>query len=66
MIPTARRTLVTIGGSRFWEPNRDGSDDAAVLALLEARLIQPITQSHLQGYALTPAGYLLWLHPSRD
>lgn len=66
MTPAERRTLVAIGGSRFWEPNKDGSDDTAVLALLKAGLIQPIAQSHLQGYALTPAGYLLWLHPSRD
>ncbi len=66
MTPTERRTLVAIGGSLFWEPNKDGSDAADVLALLSAGLIQPIVQSHLQGYALTPAGYLLWLHPSRD
>lgn len=66
MTPTARRTMVAIGGSRFWDPNRDGSDDADVLALLAAGLIRSITQSHLQGYALTRAGYLLLLHPSRD
>lgn len=44
MTPTARRTLVAIGGSRFWEPNRDGSDDADVLAS-EVRRIYGITRA---------------------
>ncbi len=62
MTPTERRTLVAIGGSLFWEPNKDGSDAADVLALLSAGLIQPIVQSHLQGYALTPARFA-WGNP---
>jgi len=50
-----------IAGSLFWQP-KDG-DEPAIGYLLAAGLIQPIRQGKLNGYALTPAGYVRWMGP---
>jgi len=50
-----------IAGSLFWQPKP--ADEAAVESLLSAGVIQPIRQGKLNGYALTPAGYVRWLMP---
>ena len=50
-----------IAGSLFWQPTP--GDDPAIGCLLAAGLIQPIRQGKLNGYALTPAGYVLWMGP---
>ncbi len=50
-----------IAGSLFWQPAP--GDESAIGYLLAAGLIQPIRQGKLNGYALTPAGYVLWMGP---
>ena len=50
-----------IPGSLFWQPAP--GDESAIGYLLAAGLIQPIRQGKLNGYALTPAGYVLWMGP---
>jgi len=50
-----------IAGSLFWQPAP--GDESAIGYLLAAGLIQPIRQGKLNGYALTPAGYGLWMGP---
>lgn len=61
MKPRERNVLMAVGGSRFYEPARDGSDASALAALLIDGLIQPTQQGKLHGYALTAAGYQRWL-----
>ena len=57
--PAARGLLQTIGGSMFYQPRDE--DLSAVQTILNDRLIQPIKQGKLTGYALTAAGYQRWL-----
>ena len=51
-----------IAGSLFWQPKP--ADEPAVVFLLSAGVIQPIRQGKLNGYALTPAGYVRWIGPA--
>ena len=51
--------LSAIAGSLFWQPKP--ANEPAVVFLLSAGVIQPIRQGKLNGYALTPYGYVRWL-----
>lgn len=51
--------LHEVASSMFYPP-RPG-DEPGLKELLERRLIRPAQQGKLHGYALTPAGYRLWL-----
>lgn len=64
MTPTQQALFIEIAGSRFWQSKP--AHDADVGALLAARLIQPVTQGKLAGYAMTPAGYVRYLGPHRQ
>lgn len=61
MTPRASSILSEIAGSLFWQPK--AGDEPAIGCLLAERLIQPIRQDKLSGYALTPAGYVRWMGP---
>ncbi len=59
MTPSEAAVFSAIAGSLFWQPKAD--DEPAIGYLLTASLIQTIHQGKLNGYALTPAGYVRWM-----
>lgn len=59
MTPSQSAVFSAIAGSLFWQPK--AGDEPAIGDLLSLRLIQPVQQGKLSGYALTPAGYVRWL-----
>ena len=61
MTPSEIAVFSAIAGSLFWQPKP--GDEPAIGYLLSAGLIQPIHQCKLDGYALTPAGYVRWMGP---
>jgi hypothetical protein len=48
-----------IASAMFYQPAPE--DEPTAMELWEKRLIQPIKQGKLTGYALAPAGYRRWL-----
>lgn len=68
MKPTAKTTpgelFQCVAETTFYQPKSD--DDDALCILLGQRLIQPVQQGKLRGYALTLAGYEKMLGPHRQ
>jgi hypothetical protein len=56
---TAAQLFQTIAGTTFYYPKPD--EDNLIKELRDKKLIQPVQQGKLYGFALAPAGYAIWI-----